>query len=136
MFKTKEEQYNRIFQLFERVENPYQSLLLEGDGGPSGFEYKWFDGPTGILYEDKTKQVVIKNFKKIVNATEEIEDLSIISNRDRGYNYWIVESNNKTYLLYVSPTGFEEKYDENEKNTNQKEGSGVVMDVYYIFIKK
>lgn len=135
MFKTKEDQYNRIFQLFERVENPYKPLLLEGDGGLSGFEEKWFDPTTGNLFDDKEGLKKIQTFTVIANATREVADLKSGDNIYKGYNYWIVELNNKTYLLVISPVDYSGEYDETEKIGNKKIGSGIVQDVYNIHIK-
>lgn len=131
MFKTKEDQYNRIFQLFERVENPYKPLLLEYDGGRTGFRNKWFDGTTGNLYEDKTKTTELKTFKIIANATDEIRAVGRVA---RGRNFWIVQLGSKTFLFIVDPCG-DEDCDENEETKNLKEGSGVVDMIYNIYVK-
>jgi|LakMenEpi03Aug12_release.lakeMendotaPanAssembly.Ray.scaffolds.fasta_scaffold00011_153 hypothetical protein len=126
MFKTKEDQYNRIFQLFERVENPYESLLLEGSGGPSGFEDKWFDSTTGKLYEDVSKTTEVKTFNIIANANTEVRELSRGGGQHLYWNYWIVGLNEKKYVLVVEP---------DEDVNNRKSGSGIVRDVYYIHVK-
>jgi hypothetical protein len=135
MFKTKEDQYNRIFQLFERVEKPYKPLLLEGDGGPSGFEEKWFDSTTGNLFDDKEGLKKIQTFKVIANANREVADLRAGDFIDKGYNYWIVELINKTYLLVVSPVDYNGEYEESDQISNKKIGSGIVRDIYNIHIK-
>ena len=135
MFKTKEDQYNRIFQLFERVENPYESLMLETTSGPTGFDEKWFDGTTGKLYEDQTETKELKTFNIIANATGEIDDLKSGNNIYRGFNYWIVELNGNTYLLVVSPVDYSEKFDDNKKSINEKVGTGLVQSVYHIHVK-
>jgi hypothetical protein len=135
MFKTKEDQYNRIFQLFERVENPYKPLLSETTSGPTGFDEKWFDGTTGKLYEDKTETKELKTFTIIANATGEVNDLKSGNNIYKGFNYWIVELDSNYYLLVVSPVDYSDKFDDVEKNTNEKVGTGLVQAVYHIYIK-
>lgn len=131
MFKNKEDQYNRIFQLFERVENPYKPLLLEYDGGRTGFRDKWFDATTGNLYEDKTKTTELKTFKIIANATDEVRAIGRVA---RGRNYWIVQLGSETFLFIVDPCG-DEDCDETEETKNLKEGSGVVDMIYNIYVK-
>ncbi len=113
----------------------FKPLIIKNDGGPTGFDEKWFNGTTGKLYEDKTETKQLKTFNIIANATGEIDDLKTGNNIYRGFNYWIVELDGNYYLLVVSPVDYSEKFDDDEKSINEKVGTGLVQSVYHIHVK-
>lgn len=129
MFKYKEEQYNRIFQLIERVESPFNNLINE-QYDPSGLLDKYFDSSNGDIYSDESFKSKIGNVNIISNATDEIKQCcdqeSMSSFWWPEHNCWVVEKLGNKYLIYVSPgkstmTPEDRKtYDENLKSGKGK----------------
>jgi hypothetical protein len=136
MFKYKEEQYNRIFQLIERVENPYGNLINE-QYDPSGLLDKYFDSSTGNIFSDE----FFKDKKDLVdvisNATDEIKECCgqelTTAYWWPEHNCWIVRKGTTKYLIYVSPGKSTMTPEERKKyDENLKSGSGKINKVLEI----
>ncbi len=132
--KHKGNDIERIFQLFERVENPFLNTINETIGvDDSGLEDKYFNSTDNSIYSDENFEHKLYQVNVISNATNEVKEIGNSPFYFVGESFWIIEHNSKMYLINTSPgknLTTSTKRDKTEEF--KKTGSGIIDSVWEI----